>query len=154
MSKVKRLPSRSRVKVNDTWDLSSLYPNDKAWERDLKKMKRQISGFAAFRGKLGESSKTLAKCLKFDSDFDRLAERLGVYAFLKTAQDQADGDSQSRMGQFQNIAARAAEEASFIRPELLSLSGAKLKKTDEFARTRTLSIDTREVSTFQALHAW
>ncbi|MDG2381700.1 MAG: oligoendopeptidase F [Pirellulaceae bacterium] len=128
MSKVKRLPSRSRVKVDDTWDLSSLYPNDKAWERDLKKMKRQISGFAAFRGKLGESPKTLAKCLKFDSDFDRLAERLGVYAFLNTAQDQADGDSQNRMGQFQNIAARAAEEASFIRPELLALSGAKLKK--------------------------
>lgn len=128
MAKVKRLPARSRVKKEDTWDLSSLYADDQAWQKDLKKLKNRIPKFAQFRGKLGESAATLAKCLKFDSEFDRLGERLGVYAFLKTTEDQADGDAQNMMGQFQNIAARAAEEASFIRPELLALSGAKLKK--------------------------
>lgn len=128
MSKVKRLPARSRVKTDDTWDLSSLYASDEDWQKDLKKLKNRIPKFAQFKGRLGEGPSALAKCLKFDSDFDRLAERLGVYAFLKTTEDQANGDHQNMMGQFQNVASRAAEEASFIRPELLSLSSSKLKK--------------------------
>ena len=128
MSKVKRLPARSRVKTDDTWDLSSLYASDEDWQKDLKKLKNRIPKFAQFKGRLGEAPSVLAKCLKFDSDFDRLAERLGVYAFLKTTEDQANGDHQNMMGQFQNVASRAAEEASFIRPELLSLSSSKLKK--------------------------
>ena len=128
MSKVKRLPARSRVKTDDTWDLSSLYASDEDWQKDLKKLKNRIPKFAKFKGRLGEGPSVLVKCLKFDSDFDRLAERLGVYAFLKTTEDQANGDHQNMMGQFQNVASRAAEEASFIRPELLSLSSSKLKK--------------------------
>lgn len=128
MSKVKRLPARSRVKTDDTWDLSSLYASDEDWQKDLKKLKNRIPKFAQFKGRLGEGPSVLEKCLKFDSDFDRLAERLGVYAFLKTTEDQANGDHQNMMGQFQNVASRAAEEASFIRPELLSLSSSKLKK--------------------------
>ena len=128
MSKVKRLPARSRVKTDDTWDLSSLYASDEDWQKDLKKLKNRIPKFAQFKGRLGEGPSVLVKCLKFDSDFDRLAERLGVYAFLKTTEDQANGDHQNMMGQFQNVASRAAEEASFIRPELLSLSSSKLKK--------------------------
>ena len=128
MSKVKRLPARSRVKTDDTWDLSSLYVTDEDWHKDLKKLKNRIPKFAQFKGRLGEGPAVLVKCLKFDSEFDRLAEQLGVYAFLKTTEDQANGDHQNMMGQFQNVASRAAEEASFIRPELLSLSSSKLKK--------------------------
>ena len=33
MPTVKQLPPRSKVKTADTWDLSSLFPNDEAWEK-------------------------------------------------------------------------------------------------------------------------
>ena len=128
MSKIKRLPARTRVKTNDTWDLSSLYANDEAWDRDLTKLKRRLSGYRKFRGRLGDGPSVVADCLKFDSAFDRLGERLGIYAFLKTTEDQTNGTYQHLMGKYQHIAAQAAEEASFIRPELLSLSDAKLKR--------------------------
>ena len=49
MSKVKRLPERSRVKTDDTWDLSSLYADDQAWQKDLAKLKRQTKQFETFR---------------------------------------------------------------------------------------------------------
>ena len=128
MSKVKRLPARSRVKPADTWDLGSLYKNDTAWKRDLNKLKKRIPEYQNFKGHLGDSAATLADCLKFDSSFDRLGERLGVYAFLKTAEDQTNGDYQHMMGQYQHVASKAAEEASFIRPEILAISDGKLKR--------------------------
>ena len=75
MTKVKRLPQRSQVKAADTWDLSSLYPDDAAWEKAFKRMEREIGKYEQFRGKLGESAATLAECLKFDAKLDRLGER-------------------------------------------------------------------------------
>jgi oligoendopeptidase F len=121
MSKVKALPKRSEVKPADCWNLASLYPNDKAWSRDFEKWSKQIGGYAKFRGKLGFSAKTLAACLNFDRDFDRLGERLGTYAFLKTSEDQANSDYQRMKGRYQHIATKASEAASYIRPEIMAI---------------------------------
>ncbi len=126
MSKVKRLPTRDRVKTEDTWDLSRLYTSDEQWNKDLKKLKRMTERFAEFRGRLGESAQVVRECLEFDAQFDRLAQRLGVYAFLRTAEDQTNNVYQAMQGQFQNVAARAAEAASYIRPELLDLPAERI----------------------------
>lgn len=128
MGKVKRLPPRSTVKEADTWDLSSLYPSDAAWEKAFKKFEKQTAGYDGYRGKLAESAKSLAACLKFDSDLDRLGERLGTYAFLKTTENQADSNYQALFGRYQSVAVRAGELSSFIRPEILAIPAAKLKQ--------------------------
>ena len=128
MSKAQRLPHRSEVKVADTWDLSSLFADDEAWEKAFKRLERQIKGYEKFRGQLGKNAETLAACLKFDSQLDRLGERLGVYAFLKTTEDQTNSQYQRMLGRFQNVATRAAEAASYLRPELLALPTSKIKK--------------------------
>src|SRR5690606_12919990 len=117
MSKVKTLPPRSKVKVEDTWDLSSLYKSDAAWEKDFHKLEGQIPTYETFRGRLGESAKVLAECLHFDEKFERLGERLGTYAFLKTTEDQGDSTYQRMQGRFQHLATNAAQAASYIRPE-------------------------------------
>jgi len=127
MSKVKQLPARSEVRKSDTWDLSRLYPNDDAWEHDFKKLEKRIAGYGKFQGQLAEGAEALAACLKFDRDFDRMGERLGTYAFLKTAEDATNSDYQRMQGRFMNLASRAAQAASFIRPEILSMSAARLK---------------------------
>ena len=126
--KTKRLPPRSKVKTQDTWDLSSLFENDAAWETAFKKLERKIKGYAKFQGKLGENAKTLASCLKFDLDVERAADRLAVYAYLKTTEDQTNSNYQGMLARYQNVATRASEAASYMRPEILSLSAAKLKK--------------------------
>ncbi|MFT5522144.1 MAG: oligoendopeptidase F [Pirellulaceae bacterium] len=128
MSTVKQLPPRTEVKTNDTWDLSSLVENDEAWEAGFKKFEEQIQGIADFQGKLGESAETLAACLKFDSELDRIGEHLGTYAFLKTAEDQTNSDYQRMIGRFQNIAAKAGQLASYIRPELMAIPDETMKQ--------------------------
>lgn len=115
------LLSRDDVNTEDCWDLSSLYPDHTAWEKDFVALEEQIPQFETYRGKLGESASTLASALTFDSQFDRTAERLGTYAFLKTTEDQGNSDYQAMKARFQNLAVRAGQAASFMRPEIMAI---------------------------------
>ena len=128
MSKIKQLPKRSKVKPQDCWDLSSLFKIDQAWEEAFTAWETEIPKYGEFAGKLGDSADSLAACLKFDNDFDREGERLGTYAFLKTAEDTANSTYQRMMGRYQNAASRAGQAASFIRPEIMAIPPAKMKK--------------------------
>jgi oligoendopeptidase F len=135
-SKAKTLPPRSRVKPADTWDLSSLFKSDADWEAAFKKWEGQIAQYEKYKGHLGDSAEMLAACLRFDAGFDRLGERLGVYAFLKTAEDQANSDYQRMRGRYQHVSTKSAEAASFIRPELLAIPGEKI---EQFVKERELA---------------
>ena len=63
MAKVKKLPSRNKVKIGDTWDLTQLYESDEAWDEAFLKLERKLRQFDKFRGKLGESTAMLALSL-------------------------------------------------------------------------------------------
>ncbi len=115
------LPDRKDVPIEDTWDLSSLYSSQEQWESDFAKLDSMIAGFEKYRGQLGSSLETLVDALDFDSGFDRLAERLGTYAFLKTTEDQGNSDFQATKSRFQNLSMRASQAASYMRPELLAI---------------------------------
>ncbi|HTQ39815.1 MAG TPA: oligoendopeptidase F [Pirellulales bacterium] len=128
MSKIKQLPPRSKVKKSDCWDLGSLFKSDAAWEAAFKKWDREISGYEKFAGRLGESAKALAECLEFDIHLDCDGERLGTYAFLKTAEDTANSTYQRMIGRYRNAASRAGQAGSFIRPEIMAISTATMKK--------------------------
>ena len=138
MSKIaaaKKLPPRSKVKPADQWDLASLFNSDAEWEKAFEKWEQQIPGYEKFRGHLGDSAEMLAACMQFDAAVDRAGERLGTYAFLKTAEDQGNSDYQRMKGRYQHVATKAAEASSFLRPELMSIPQAKI---DQFMRAREL----------------
>jgi oligoendopeptidase F len=126
-TKTIRLPKRSQIKPSDTWDLSTLYSNGKAWEADLAKLEKRIKGYSKFRGTLVQSPEQLAACIKYDGDTERLADRLSNFAFLKTAEDQANSESQRLLGRYRSLATRVSEAASFIQPEIMAIPDAKMK---------------------------
>ena len=126
MSEAQRLPVRSEVPATDCWDLSTLYASDDAWEADFKKFESEIPRFANFRGRLSEGAKVIAELIDFDLEMDRLAERLGTYAFLRTTEDQTNNAYQALTGRFQNMSVRASQAASYMRPELLSIAPEKM----------------------------
>jgi oligoendopeptidase F len=130
------LPLRNQVTTEDRWDLSSLYADDQAWEADFKQLEEQIPTFETYRGQLGESPEELAEALTFDSDFDRAAERLGTYAFLKTTEDQTDSQYQGMKARFQNLAVRASQAASYMRPEILAIPEDRMEELIEHEAVR------------------
>lgn len=133
---VKLLPARGKVKPGDTWDLASLFPSDALWEKAFEKWEKDIAGFETFRGRLGDDAKTLAELLRFDTEFDRLGDSLGTYAFLKTAEDAANSEYQRMLGRYRNVASRAGQASSYIRPEIMAI---KSKTMDEFLASRELA---------------
>jgi len=120
----------------NTWDLSSLFSDDVAWEKALARWEKRIGGYAAYQGRLAESAATLAACLKFDQDFDRAGERLGTYALLKVAEDTTDSRYQRMHGRYVNAASRAAQAASHICPEIMAIPAGKMR---EFLAARPLA---------------
>lgn len=140
---VERLPKRSDVPQRDRWDLTSLFSGDAAWEKALKKWDKQLVGYERYRGHLGQSAAMLVGCLEFDAQLDRAAERLGTYAMLKTTEDSTDGTSQRMQGRFMSFASRAAQAASFIRPEILAIEPKRLDKllADEALAPWRLALD-------------
>jgi oligoendopeptidase F len=135
-SKAKTLPPRGKVRPADTWDLASLFKADGEWEEAFKKWEGQIPQYEKYKGHLADSAEMLAACLRFDAAFDRTGERLGVYAYLKTAEDQSNSDYQRMRGRYQHVSTRAGEAASFMRPEILAIPEAKMR---EFLRQRELA---------------
>ncbi|MDP7204002.1 MAG: oligoendopeptidase F [Pirellulaceae bacterium] len=121
---IKRLPPRSEIALEDTWDLSSLYGSDQQWEEALEQFSKQISRYSEFQGRLSDDAQTLRACLTLDLAIEREGERVGTYAFLRTTEDQANSEYQGMFSRFQNIASQAAQAASFIRPEILAIDPA------------------------------
>lgn len=127
MGDVKKVPVRSEVAIEDCWDLSSLYQSDNDWEADFKRFEQEIEKYASFKGRLADGPSVLAECLRFDLAVERLAERLGTYAFLKTTEDQTNNTYQALVARFQNVAVRAGQNASYLRPEILAISEEQME---------------------------
>lgn len=122
-----RVPTRAEVAASDTWDLASLYPNDAAWETAFAEWEKMLPGYTRFQGRLGEGPEVLAECLRFDTEADRLGDRVGTYAFLKATEDVGNSTYQGLKARFMGVASRAGELASYIRPEILSLPDDQLR---------------------------
>ncbi len=89
MSKTNCLPTHPRSSPADHWDLSTLFKADDEWETAFKKWEAEIDGYTAVRRHARRQRRPdWPRASKFDTDFDRAGERLGTYAYLKTAEDQ------------------------------------------------------------------
>lgn len=124
---VKKIPLRKDVSKGDTWDLSPLFGSDKAWNRAYAELEDQIPRFDAFRGKLGTSAKVLRACYDFQVEFEKLAEVLGNYAFLKSTEDVTNSTYQGMVARYTYLATRANEVASFIAPEIQAIPKKRME---------------------------
>jgi oligoendopeptidase F len=136
-----RVPLRSEVPLEDTWDLTSLFATDDAWEKGFAEWEASIPSYEQYRGTLGNGPQAVLDCLRFDGKVERLGEKIGTYAFLKTSEDVSNSTYQGLKARYIGVACQAGEIASYIRPELLALSEATLDsylKAPELAEYRLL----------------
>ena len=76
-------------------------------------LQRTYPEIARWKGRVGESPKTLAEVLEFEKELDQKIERLYHYASLQQAEDSANADYLARMAQLQNLLTKVSEAFRF-----------------------------------------
>jgi len=116
-----KLPNRTDVPIEETWDLESIFPSVEAWQSALKEVEPQIPKLSSFEGKLAEGPDTLIDCLEVFTKAYIQVMQITVYAMLGSAVDTNDQDSMARAGQGQGLAYKVHAAGSFIDPELMQI---------------------------------
>jgi oligoendopeptidase F len=113
--------TRADLPDSDKWDLTHLFPSVDKWSEDFAWIQQNYPKITEWKGRVGESAETLAACLEFEKSLEMRIERVYHYASLQLAEDGANPEYLSRMGQLQNLATLIGEAASFVTPEIQSI---------------------------------
>ncbi len=112
-------------RVEDTWDLSVLYPSVDAWEAEMKATEAAVDGVASCKGQLASR---LRECLDLRFGVHKTVMRLNVYASNASNADTRDADWLSRSQRGEMLYARLDEVGAFYKPEIITLGGDAVEK--------------------------
>jgi oligoendopeptidase F len=120
------VPTRDQIALDDTWDLSGIYPAEPDWEADAERMLALIAAVTNHRGALGESAARLRQALDEIMTLRQTLERIRVYASLRRDENLANSEALARYERSVAIAIAAGEALAFVEPELLGLPPQRL----------------------------
>lgn len=126
MAEVKKLPKRSEVPVELTWDLSLIFKNDEEFEESFAQIEQQAQNFAQFQGTLQSGAKNLLLALQAKLDLERQLETVYVYTSMKNDQDTTEAKYQGMNARAQKLFAQTAASLAWFEPEFLQFSQEKL----------------------------
>ncbi|WP_088809306.1 MULTISPECIES: oligoendopeptidase F [unclassified Listeria] len=120
-NKIKTIPARNEVPEHLTWDLTTIFESDEAWENGFKEVQQLSGKSAAYKGTLGESAKHLLRALQFRDDLLNKLENVYVYAHLKLDQDTADAKYQGLNSRAGSLITQVISGISYFDPEILAI---------------------------------
>lgn len=127
------LKNRDEIKEDDKWKVEKIYASNDEWEKDFTKLKGEAPKLREFQGKLNKPE-VILEYLKLSEKTSRLAERLYVYAHLKSDEDTANNENQARMSKVDSYMAELSSYSAYFVPEILSLGENYIRKAiDEVA---------------------
>ena len=116
-----KTPTRAEIAESDKWDLTHLYKEISQWQEDFDSVQRTYPQITEWKGKLGEMATSLASFLEFEKELDLKIERLYHFASLQLAEDSANNEYLTRVGQLQNLLTQIGETSAFVVPEILAV---------------------------------
>lgn len=122
MSEGQQVPRRDEIPVEYTWDLTTVYADDAAWEADIALLEAELPGVAALQGTIGTSAQTLLAVLKARDDIEKRLWQIYIYAARRSDSDTGDSAGQELSERSGSLVARAGAALAFIEPEILSVS--------------------------------
>lgn len=143
------VPGRAEVRSEDTWDLTPLYASDQGWEDHFTRIQKDYPGVARFKGKVGESAKTLYECLELEKDIDQKIEQLNQYTALRVTEDSANADSLSREARLQGVLTHIGEAFSFITPEIQAIPDEQFESFIAHPVLKDWQISLRKIRRFK-----
>lgn len=118
----KTLLRREEVPVELTWDLTTIFPSDEAWEEEFKAVDQLIQEAEKYKGKAKESAQSLFEALQTSDNISERFGKLYVYSHLKHDEDTTKSKYQGMESRARSLGAKISAAWSFLTPEILSLS--------------------------------
>lgn len=115
------IPRRDQIALEDTWDLTTIYPNDAAWEEEYETIPSNLQVAAGYRGRLGEDVSVTREALDAIFGLQLQITRLAVYASLRRDEDSTSTEANARYERAIVASIQAGEALAFLQPEILAL---------------------------------
>ena len=80
MTATQKLPDRAELPAEYTWDLTTIYPSDAAWEADVARLDQLLVEVGTLQGTLATGPQALLKVLEACDRVSMLLGQLSVYA--------------------------------------------------------------------------
>lgn len=114
------LPKRSEVPVNETWDLTAIYPDKKAWKADMVAVRELVTQFQNnYRSKLTEAKIIIAALHDLETIYQKLSW-IEHYAFLPQTTDMTNPEYNQMLVENDNLQATITADLSFFKTEVLT----------------------------------
>ena len=126
--KQKELLKRSDVPVQDTWDTTTIFADDDAFETAFKEVESLLGEAETFQGRLAESAETLIAALDYRNTLIQKVEHLYTYAHLNSDVDTSNSLYQGLQSRGRTLYAKVASALSFYESELLAADETILKQ--------------------------
>lgn len=117
----KQLPKRSEVDEALQWDLTRVFPNDEAFEKEWDHVQSLATAFEQYKGTLQQSAEHLRQVIGDMMQLYRRLEVVYVYASMKNDQDTTNATYQAMEAKATSLYTFVIEKVSFFEPELMAI---------------------------------
>ncbi len=121
-----KILQRSEQRVEDTWDLGSLYESVEAWEAARGEVEERIVKAADFKGALLQDKESFITAMRWYEETMLLIEAVYSYAFLSWATDASDNDATRMYSLATDAYTRLSTALAFFAVELMEVDEATI----------------------------
>ena len=125
--KQKELENRAKTPLANTWDTTTIFKDDDAFEKAFAELVDLLPKAADYQGKLADSVSALKSALDYRNDVVLRAEHLYSYAHLNSDVDTSDSHYQGLQSRARELYSKLAAALSYYEAELLAYDETVLR---------------------------
>ncbi len=123
-----KVPPRSEIPIEYTWNASSVFESDAAWEAEVKDIRETLPGFEELGGHVGDDPAVLLEALEARDEVRRQLGKVMVYASMSYAVDTTDQRAIGMYSKAQSLMGQALAATAFIDSELLDIGEERVRQ--------------------------
>ncbi|WP_247950728.1 oligoendopeptidase F [Streptococcus cristatus] len=113
---------RNEIEEKYTWDLTTIFLTDEAFEAELAQVSEEVKKAASLAGHLLDSADSLLKTTEVQLDLMRRIEKLYSYAHMKNDQDTRVAKYQEYQAKGMTLYSEFGQSFAFYEPEFMAIT--------------------------------
>ena len=113
---------RNEIEEKYTWDLTTIFPTDEAFETELAQVSEEVKKAASLAGHLLDSADSLLTTTEIQLDLMRRIEKLYSYAHMKNDQDTRVAKYQEYQAKGMTLYSEFGQSFAFYEPEFMAIT--------------------------------